>query len=161
MSDVPLTLAVLAQFHREVILPDVKRVVEDAVGASERRLRDEMHAIFDSLDARMTRREQEYQLLVVGVRRVEERLERIEGRLEGVEERLAAVEVQLETQGVQIRDLQAAVFRLEERLSRVEKRLEDAAPPAGGDLRNEVAELRARLTRLEAQVRALGGQAGE
>jgi hypothetical protein len=40
---------VLAKFHREVLLPDVKRVVADAVEASERRLRDEMHSLFDSL----------------------------------------------------------------------------------------------------------------
>jgi hypothetical protein len=34
----------LARFHREVLLPDVKRVVAEAVAASERRLRDEMQA---------------------------------------------------------------------------------------------------------------------
>jgi len=40
---------VLAKFHREVLLPDVQRVVSGAVEASERRLRDEMHALFESL----------------------------------------------------------------------------------------------------------------
>jgi hypothetical protein len=32
MSDQPLTLIVLAQFHRQVILPDLERVVRAAVG---------------------------------------------------------------------------------------------------------------------------------
>jgi hypothetical protein len=42
MWDQPLTLAVLAQFHRDVILPDVERVV----GALESR----MNARFDDID---------------------------------------------------------------------------------------------------------------
>jgi hypothetical protein len=43
MSDQPLTLAVLAQFHRQVILPDIERIV----AATEHRLRDEMHVLQD------------------------------------------------------------------------------------------------------------------
>ena len=39
----------LGRFHREVLLPDVKRAFAEAVEASERRLRDEMRAGFDSL----------------------------------------------------------------------------------------------------------------
>jgi hypothetical protein len=42
MSDQPITLAVLARFHREVIVPDIQRIVDEAVSGSEARLRDEM-----------------------------------------------------------------------------------------------------------------------
>jgi hypothetical protein len=49
MSDQPVTLAVLAKFHREVILPDVQRIVEE----SERRLRDEMHGLQDAVLTRL------------------------------------------------------------------------------------------------------------
>lgn len=44
----------LAKFHRDVLLPDVRRVVAEAVEASERRLRDEMHTGFDSLARELT-----------------------------------------------------------------------------------------------------------
>ena len=46
-------LPILARFHREVLLPDVQRVVGEAVEASERRLRDEMHALFDAQARRL------------------------------------------------------------------------------------------------------------
>ena len=45
---------VLAKFHRDILLPDVKRVVSEVVDASERRLRDEMQAGFDSLAGGLT-----------------------------------------------------------------------------------------------------------
>jgi hypothetical protein len=55
MSDQPITLAVLAQFHREIFLPDFERVVRE----SEFRLRNEMQTshdeIVDGLDKLVTR----------------------------------------------------------------------------------------------------------
>jgi hypothetical protein len=74
-DDRPITLSVLANFHREVVLPDIQRVVADAVGGVERRLRDEMHASFDAVVQAQHRLETEYQMLVVGLKRVEERLQ--------------------------------------------------------------------------------------
>jgi len=63
---------VLTKFHREVVLPDIKRVVGD--------LRDEMNARFTSLDGdfdaiyqRFDKLETEYQMLLAGLKRVEER----------------------------------------------------------------------------------------
>jgi hypothetical protein len=38
MSDAPLTLAVLAKFHQGVLLPDVQRIVGEAVDSLERRI---------------------------------------------------------------------------------------------------------------------------
>ena len=59
----PITLSVLAKFHRDVILPDIQRVVGDA----ERRLRDEMHSGFDAVAQRLDRLETEYHMLVAGL----------------------------------------------------------------------------------------------
>ena len=56
MSDQPITLSTLAKFHREIVLPDIERVV----GAAERRLRDEMHGLFDAIAHRLDRLETEY-----------------------------------------------------------------------------------------------------
>ena len=36
---------ILTKFHREIVVPDMERIA----AASERRLRDEMHSLFDSL----------------------------------------------------------------------------------------------------------------
>ncbi len=46
---------VLTQFHREIVIPDIERIVGNAVEGSERRLRDEMHAGFDALAQRLDR----------------------------------------------------------------------------------------------------------
>jgi hypothetical protein len=57
MSDQPLTLAVLAQFHRDVILPDVERVV----GAVESRMNarfDDVCGHFDAVYRRFDRLDQ-------------------------------------------------------------------------------------------------------
>lgn len=40
---------VLTKFHREILVPDIERIVGAAVEGSERRLRDEMHTLFDAL----------------------------------------------------------------------------------------------------------------
>ena len=74
MSDQPLTLIVLAQFHRQVILPDIERVVGNAVGGSERRLRDEMHTLHDFVLTRLDRLETEYEAIKSGLRRLEQQL---------------------------------------------------------------------------------------
>lgn len=58
MRPVDDLVQVLAKFHREVVAPDVERIVGSAVGACEQRLRDEMHALIQRLD----RRETEYRI---------------------------------------------------------------------------------------------------
>jgi hypothetical protein len=50
-------IPLLAKFHHDVLLPDVKRVVAEVVEASERRLRDEMRTGFDGLAQRLDRLE--------------------------------------------------------------------------------------------------------
>jgi hypothetical protein len=60
MSDAPLTLAVLAKFHQDVFLPDVQRIVGEAVDSIERRI----DAKFDAVYQRFDRLETEYQMVV-------------------------------------------------------------------------------------------------
>ena len=115
MPDDPLTLAALMQFHREVMMPDVERIVGTAVA----QLRDEVHAGFDAVYQRLDRLETEYHMLVVGLKRVEERLDRVEGRLSAVEQKLdrVALRTELEELKTRVDTLQAQVRALEERLS--------------------------------------------
>lgn len=128
MSDQPVTLGVLttalAQFHREIVFPDVQRIVNDAVSASERRLRGQIDGILQKLD----KLEIEYELLKVGLQRVETRGVALEARLSGIEERLDRVE----------RQVDSLVAALEK-----------------DPLRSELADLRARVDNLQAQVRSL------
>jgi chromosome segregation ATPase len=129
MSDQPLTVAALAEFHRQVVLPDMERLI----GESERRLHNEMHGLQGAVIHRLERVEDELRSVTAGLRG-------LEGRLD------------LHESGYQ--DVIAAIHRLEERLSRVEKRVEDLADAQEKrDLRSEVAELRSRLDSLEARVR--------
>ncbi len=88
---------VLTKFHREVIAPDIERIV----GASEQRLRDEMHTLFDALAQRLDRLETEYQMVVAGLKRIEERLDRVEARLDKMALRSELVELKARVDGLQ------------------------------------------------------------
>jgi hypothetical protein len=63
-------LPILTRFHREVLLPDMKRLVEE----SEQRIGarfDEVNGHFDKIYQRLDRLESEYHMIVVGLKRVE------------------------------------------------------------------------------------------
>jgi len=142
MSDQPLTLIVLAQFHRQVILPDIQRIVGDAVEGSERRLRDEMHSLHDAVLKRLHHLDIEYAMIKAGLQRIEERLGNLEERAERVEGRLD--------------HLQALALELRTRLGRVEERLEEMiAVEEKYPLRVEVQDLKARVERLHEDLRRL------
>ena len=135
MSDPSIPLSMLTRFHREVVIPDIERIVGGTVGSMERRLRDEMHTLHDSLLVKFERLDTEYEAIKAGLARVEQRLDSLEAGH---------------------RDLAAQVRRLDERLSRVEKSLEDlVASQHRFALQSEVQALRARLDVVEAQVTAL------
>ena len=113
-------LPVLTRFHREVMYPEMKRLVEATVEASERRLRDEMQTQFDALSKRMERLETEYHMLVVGLKRVEDRLDRVENRLDRIEQRLDKVALKSE-----LLDLKSRVDALQEQVRIIEARLDE------------------------------------
>jgi predicted nuclease with TOPRIM domain len=111
MRPVDDLVQVLAKFHREVVAPDIERIVGSAVGASEQRLRDEMHGLFDALIQRLDRLETEYHMIVVGLKRVEERLDRVEQRLDKMALRSELVELKARVDGLQeqVRILEARI----------------------------------------------------
>jgi predicted nucleic acid-binding Zn-ribbon protein len=101
----------LTRFHREVVLPDIQRVVGD--------LRLEMNqglsgldAHFDAIYRRFDGLETEYHMLVAGLKRVEERLDAVEKGLDKVTLRSLLLELKARVDG-----LQEQVRLLEERLS--------------------------------------------
>jgi hypothetical protein len=53
MPEQPLTLIVLAQFHRQVILTDVERIARRAVADAERLLGDQIRAVQDAVLKRL------------------------------------------------------------------------------------------------------------
>jgi hypothetical protein len=69
--------AALVKFHREVLLPDVERLVSAAAGSWESRLRDEMRGLFVTLSQRFERLELQSHMIGVAVRRIEDRLDRL------------------------------------------------------------------------------------
>jgi predicted nucleic acid-binding Zn-ribbon protein len=115
MPDDPITLATLTQFHREVLLPDMQRLV----GESEQRLQLRMDAQFDAVYQRFDRLETEYQMVVAGLKRLEERLDGVESRLSAVEQTLERVALRSEFEALKARvdSLQAQLRALEARLS--------------------------------------------
>ena len=111
------------------MVPDIERIV----GAAEQRLRDEMQTGFDALTERLDKLEGEYHMLVVSLKRVEERLDRVEQRLGQVEQRLDKVEQRLDKveQGLgklvlrsELVDLKTRVDGLQEQIRTLEARLE-------------------------------------
>jgi hypothetical protein len=81
MSDEPVTLALLAQFHREVIVPDLQRIVADEVTAADRHLTAQIERLWDGLLGTREKLEIEYLLIKGGIARLEERLDRLDQRL--------------------------------------------------------------------------------
>jgi hypothetical protein len=104
---------ILARFHREVLLPDVKRVVTEAVEASERRLRDEMHTLFDSQSRQIEDLRTEYHMIVAGLERVEERMDRLDQRFEKMALRSELLELKTRVDALQ-GQVRAMETRLEE-----------------------------------------------
>ncbi len=102
-------IPILTRFHREVLLPDIKRVVGEAVDGAERRLRDEMHTVFDAVAERLVSLETEYHMIVAGLKRVEERLDAVEQKM--------ALRPELVELKARVDELQGQVRLLEERLS--------------------------------------------
>src|SRR5512135_534573 len=100
-------IPILTRFHREIVLPDIERVVGNAVGDLERRL----NVHFDEIYRRLDRLEGEYHLIVAGLKRVEERLDRVEQRLEKTALKSELLALQARVDG-----LQDEIRRLQERV---------------------------------------------
>jgi hypothetical protein len=64
-------IVVLTRFHREVVMPDVERIVDSRLGERIGSLRDEMLTQFDGVSKRLDRLESEHYALSAAVRRLE------------------------------------------------------------------------------------------
>ena len=163
MSEQPLARAVLASvladFHRDILRPDIQQIVGEEVGT----LRREMFTHFDAFYQRFERLETEYQALKAGLGRVEARLDQIEVRLDRVEGRLERVEVRLDQVENRLDSLERRLDHLEQqglelrtRLGRVEERLEESiALEEKYPVRAEVQDLKGRLELLHGDIRRL------
>src|SRR5438445_471756 len=157
MSDQPLTVGALAgalaKFHREVIAPDIQRIVGDAVSGSEGRLRNEMQGFHDSILKKLGDLQTESAAIKIGLKRVEERLDLIEVRLGKLEDRVQVVEDRLAKVEDRLDGVETALRRLEERLSRVETRIDEIAEPQPA-LRAEVQQLKTSIESLQGRIDA-------
>jgi predicted nuclease with TOPRIM domain len=88
---------ILTKFHREIVIPDIERIVGKAFDG----LRDEMQTGFDALAQRLDKLEIEYHMLVAGLKRVEERLDRVEQRLDKMALRSELLELKTRVEGLQ------------------------------------------------------------
>lgn len=95
-------LNVLTRFHREVVVPDLERIVEAKITP----LRDEMLANFDAVFKRLDRLDHEYAALSAAVQRLEARMSTIEQKLDKMA-------------------LRSEVVELKERVLALEKRIEE------------------------------------
>ncbi len=102
---------VLTRFHREVVVPDIERIVDARLDAKISPLHEEMLANFDAVFQRLDRLESEYQALTAAVRRVEERMTAVEQKLDKMALRAELVE------------LKERVLALEQRISELEAQL--------------------------------------
>jgi septal ring factor EnvC (AmiA/AmiB activator) len=91
MSDEPLSLGALAEFHRQTSRPDVQRIVAE----SERRLIDQIERLWDALLDTRERLEVEYQTVKAGLARVEHGLDPVGSGLADLRARLDALSDQV------------------------------------------------------------------
>jgi len=101
-------LKVLTQFHREVVLPDIERIVYTKLDERFDSLRNEMLTNFDAVFQRLDRLETEYQSLRIAVERLEARVTAIERKIDKLALRSEVV------------DLKERIVKLEARLAELD-----------------------------------------
>jgi chromosome segregation ATPase len=119
----------LAASHRDILIPDLQRMIATPI----RELRDDVHALLDAQAQDIRALQTEYQMIVAGLKRVEGQLDRVDGRLEKVEGRLGQAEAALgrieakvdkQVLRSELRELQAKVDGLQGQMRVLEARLE-------------------------------------
>src|SRR3954453_1221602 len=129
----------LTRYHREVILPDVQRIVDDAVGP----LRNDMNSQFDGLYVRFDRLESKYYALKSWMSRIDERLARVEKEVQSLNARMGRVESELQL-------VKSNLTALEMRVSDIEKKVDRLATETElVEIRQQIANLNDRVATLE------------
>jgi len=131
-------LQVLTRYHREVVLPDVQRIVEDVYG----KLHNEMNTHFDAIYVRFDRLESEYYALKAWMTRVDERLARVESEVQSLNARMGRVESELQF-------VKSNLKAIEMRVSDIEKKVDRLATET------ELVEIRQQIVVLNDRVAAL------
>lgn len=103
--------AVLTRFHREVVVPDIERIVDERIAPLRREMLDGFGHIYAQLD----RLETEYQALKAGVRRLEEKVESLEKRVASIETKLDRMALRSE-----LMELKERVLEIEHRIAQLE-----------------------------------------
>ena len=104
-------LSVLTRFHREVVVPDIERIV-GGVDSRVTELRQEMLSHFDGIYKRFDRLENEYQAVSAALKRLEDRVAAVEQKLDRMALRSELVE------------LKARVATLEDRIAQLESEIQ-------------------------------------
>jgi|SRR5450759_149344 predicted nucleic acid-binding Zn-ribbon protein len=111
-------LSTLTRFHRDVVVPDIERIIDSRITGAIAPLREEMLANFDAVFKSLDRLETEYQSLNAAVRRLEERLAAVEQRLAAVEQKIERLALRSE-----LVELKERVHVLEHRIAELETQL--------------------------------------
>jgi chromosome segregation ATPase len=93
-------LRVLTRFHREVVVPDIERIVESKITP----LRNDMNAHFDAIYKRLDDLKSEYHAIAAAVARLEKRMDSLEK---------SDARYEIERIKAQIVDLQQRIAHLE------------------------------------------------
>ncbi|HVT05444.1 MAG TPA: hypothetical protein VHL58_18950 [Thermoanaerobaculia bacterium] len=100
-------LTVLTRFHREIVVPDLERVVDTRIAP----LSEEMLTNFDAVFQRLERLDSEYHSLSAAMKRLEERMITVDQKIDKLALRSELVE------------LRERVVALEQRLAQLEAQL--------------------------------------
>jgi polyhydroxyalkanoate synthesis regulator phasin len=98
-------LSVLTRFHREVVVPDIERIVDGKITP----LREDMLANFDAVFKRLDVLQSEYHALTAAVQRLEDRMAAVEQKIDKLALRSELVELKQRVQALEqrIADLEA------------------------------------------------------
>ncbi|HEX7150004.1 MAG TPA: hypothetical protein VF618_00850 [Thermoanaerobaculia bacterium] len=115
-------LNVLTRFHREVVLPDIERVVEERIEGRIASFERNMYGHFDNVYSRLDKLDTESVAIKAGLQRLEERIVSVEARVVSLEARIARIEQKLDTLETKV-VLRAELEELKQHIHELEERL--------------------------------------
>lgn len=149
----------LMQFHREIALPDMQRMIDNQTDLMNVRF-DQVYTLFDGVFGKFDRLESELVALKGGLARVEARLTDVETRLTDVEARLTDVEARLTNVESRLSSVESELQVVKNELARFERWRSDLEVRFGASDQNDardakIAEINEQLTALNERVAAL------
>ena len=142
----------LMQFHREIALPDMQRMIDKQTEVMNVRF-DQVYTLFDGVFGKFDRLESELVALKGGLARLEARMSDVETRLTDVEARLTNVESRLSSVESELQLVKNELARFERWRSDLETRFDASDQNATRDAK--IAEITEQLTTLHERVAAL------